>query len=76
MEYPTLEQVEVADHEQFCRWYRFLPPPGARAIGPNTNKFYNALCDDAKIIDRIVKRVMEFGGFTPEISKKIGWKNV
>ena len=76
MEYPTLEQVESADHEQLCRWYRFLPPPGTRAIGKagaDLGSFYDVLFADAKILERIVHRVRDLGGFTPEISKKIGW---
>jgi hypothetical protein len=24
-DFPTMEQVENADHEQLARWYRFLP---------------------------------------------------
>jgi len=56
---PTLEEVEVADHEQICRWYRFLPSP---------------LEHQVYIMDRIVERYKEFGGFTTEISKKIGWE--
>lgn len=24
-DFPTMEQVEKADHEQLARWYRFLP---------------------------------------------------
>ena len=25
-DFPTMEEVEKADHEQLARWYRFLPP--------------------------------------------------
>jgi hypothetical protein len=57
--YPTLDQVEAADHEQICRWYRFLPP--ARTDG------------DVEIISRIYDLFHEWGGFTPALSKKIGW---
>lgn len=58
--YPTFEQVEAADHEQLCRWYRFLP------IADDWG--------DIDIMNRIIQRVRDLGGFTPEISKKIGWE--
>jgi len=60
MSYPTLEEVEEADHEQICRWCRFLPSPGM----DNQEEIMNLIC----------KRWKESGGFTPELSKKIGWE--
>ena len=72
MAYPTLEEVDAADHEQICRWYRFLPSPGAGAVGEIS--FQEALTREAAIMNRIAERLLkEFGGFTSEISKKIGW---
>ena len=60
MKYPTLEEVENADHEQICRWMRFLKVSG----NP----------EEQKVIVRLCERCDEFGGFTTVISKKIGWK--
>ncbi len=57
--YPTLEHVNSASHEQICRWNRFLP-------GPYDN-------EQVVIMRRIVERLEDLGGFTPEISKLIGW---
>lgn len=37
MIFPTMQQVEKADHEQICRWCRFLPSPGQSAINRNDN---------------------------------------
>lgn len=55
---PTLEEVENADREQLAHWYRFLPSPET---------------DEAvKVMNRLVERFNGMGGFTPEISKKIG----
>ncbi len=71
MTYPTLEEVDAADHEQICRWWRFLPSPGGGAIGSET--FSDVLKGEAAIMDRIGARLKEFGGFTPAISKRIGW---
>ncbi len=61
MQFPTLEQVEAADRYQLCKWHRFLPS------GENEKEY--------KIQDRIFARWKEEGGFTPEISKSMGWKN-
>lgn len=59
MEYPTLEQVEAASHEQLARWYRHLP-------GARNDK-------EVPISNRITERFNALGGFTPGLSKKIGW---
>lgn len=71
--YPTMEQVNNADHEQICRWWRFLKSPGLSAINRNRNDFKEVLKREKVIMDRINERLKEFGGFTPEISKNIGW---
>jgi hypothetical protein len=62
MQYPTLDEVNNASHEQICRLYRFLPTPA----------FYSQESFD--ILTRVCERLKEFGGFTPEISKKIGFQ--
>lgn len=59
MQYPTLEEVEKADREQICRWYRFLPTPKTDRQG--------------ELLHTILTRFKELGGFTPEISKRLGW---
>jgi len=56
---PTMEGVEKADREQLCRWWRFLS-------SPETD-------EEVKVMNRIAERFKEVGGFTPEISKRIGW---
>ena len=57
--YPTMEQVEKADRLSLCRWYRFLPSAETE--------------EHVKVQKRIYDRTWELGGFTPEISKTIGW---
>lgn len=69
--YPTLDQVNAADREQICQWWRFLESPGTRAVG--TDRFSAVLEAEAAILDRIAERFKETGGFTPEISKRLGW---
>ena len=69
--YPSLEAVNWANRERICRWYRFLPSPGSSAIGQKN--FQDVLDAESPIMDRIFERFKELGGFTPEISKSIGW---
>jgi len=56
-DFPTMEQVEKASHEQLGRWYRFLLAETA---------------EEEKIMDRIAVRFKKLGGMTPDISKRIG----
>lgn len=58
--FPTIEEVKAANHEQICRWYRFLPSTLDK--------------DDAEVMDEMHNRYEALGGMTPEISKKIGWE--
>lgn len=74
MTYPTLEEVEAADRYQICKWWRFLPSPGTGAINKNHDTFRNAMRDEGIIMNRIAERFKEVGGFTPEISKSMGWE--
>jgi len=60
MNYPSIDEIEAADHEQICRWWRFLPSPSS--------------VQDLDAARFIGERFSAFGGFTPELSKKIGWK--
>jgi len=61
MKYPTLEEVEKADREQLCRWWRFLSSP--EELTPMT----------LAVLSRLTERFNEVGGFNTAISKKIGW---
>jgi hypothetical protein len=58
-DFPAMEQVEKADHEQLARWYRFLPAGDTK--------------EQLKILDRITERFKQLGGMTPAIEKKIGF---
>jgi hypothetical protein len=71
--YPTLEQVNEADHYDICKWWRLLPPPGVRSDGRLTEEIQSK---EIEIMNRIAERFKEFGGFTPEISKDIGWGDI
>lgn len=58
-DFPTLEDVEKANHEQLGRWYRFLPSGDSK--------------EQQKIQERISARFKALGGMTQAISKKIGF---
>ena len=66
--YPSIEEVESATQLQLCRWWRFLKSPGQLAI--NSDHFTETLRPEINIMDRIVERVKEGGGFTPDIRKQ------
>lgn len=72
MSYPTMQDVEAASHTKICEWYRFLASPGMSSIGKED--FEETLKREGAIMDRIVERFREFGGFTPEISKMLEWE--
>lgn len=58
--YPTLQEVEAADRVKLCYWHRFLRSPKTE--------------EEVAINTLMYKRWEEVGGFTPEISKQLGWK--
>jgi hypothetical protein len=72
--YPTLEEVEKADIIQLSTWIRFLRSPGDNHITESRDQFYQILEKEVKVLDRIMCRQKELGGWTSEISKKIGWE--
>jgi hypothetical protein len=61
-DFPSMAQVESANHEQLGRWYRFLSS--------------GETAEQQKILNRIAKRFESLGGMTPEMSKKIGFGGV
>ena len=73
MDYPSLAEVENAEHEQLCRWSRFLPSPGINSLDKGDEIFETALKSEAETMGKIMERLKALGGFTPEISRKIGW---
>ena len=61
-DFPTMEQVEKASHEDLARWFRFLP------TGDTS--------EQKRIMKRIEQRFKEKGGMTPALSAKIGYGGV
>lgn len=79
-QYPTMEQVAAADRVQLARWYRFLSSPGQNHLdllhssGAITEAFSTVRDNEVLVMNQICERFNAMGGFTPEISKQIGWK--
>jgi len=59
MKYPPLNEVINASRYDICKWHRFLR-------SPETER-------EVEINTRMFERWQEVGGFTPEISKQLGW---
>lgn len=57
--YPSLEAAARAGHLQLARWYRQLPSPA-----DDTEKV---------VLDVIVARFQFMGGWSPALSKAVGW---
>ena len=71
MTYPTLKEVKSAERIDICRWWRHLNSPGLNAMDkPEFDKVFK---EEGIVMDEIIKRFRELDGFTPEISKEIGW---
>lgn len=69
--YPTLDQVAAASVRQLALWSRFLDSPGISALG--RSDFEETMSREAVIQRTINARFLELGGWTPELSKSIGW---
>lgn len=56
-----IEEINAMSHEAMCRLWRFAPPghPWFR--------------NDLPFFQVFNERLQSLGGFTPEISKRIGW---
>jgi hypothetical protein len=73
MKYPSRSEIEQADRIKICRWYRYLPFPGANHY---SKRDFPEVCRyEASLMDRINERFTEMGGMTPEISKLIRYDN-
>lgn len=55
------ERIDNMSHEDMCSAWRF---------SPSGDPIFRS---DLPFYDRFKKRFDKLGGFTPEISKKIGW---
>lgn len=57
--FPTIQEVEQMDREAVCHAWRFLRGPMSE--------------EEIRTINRLAERLKELGGFTPAISKRLGW---
>ena len=56
-----LEKINAMSREEMCRLWRFTPPGHSWFVSGS------AQCEAFE------KRFKELGGFSPEISKRLGW---
>lgn len=77
MKYPTTPEVQAASHEQPCRWHRFLNSPGMTVIDREDMtdaEKGDVIRAELDVMNLIHHRLFaELGGFTSQISKRIGW---
>jgi len=71
MSYSTMREVEAASHRQLAHWYRFLGSAGRDAVGKPD--FEDLLQAQLKIQERLLERFDEIGGWSPVLSKQMGW---
>jgi len=75
MNYPTTEEVKNANHVQICTWYRHLPSPGSNLSNSmDQDEFSKKITEQGEVMNLICEKFKEGGGFTPEISKMVGWE--
>jgi len=56
------DEIDALTHEQMCKHWRF---------GTGKPEWFDNRCEESKYFyDRLF---VHFGGFNPNISKKIGW---
>lgn len=74
MKYPSMEEVEAASTFELARWARHLPSPGSQAIDLGDHETFEALLEhEAAVLNRILARFAEAGGWNPVLSKAVGW---
>lgn len=71
-QYPSAEQIEAADKNQLGGWIRRLPSPGLWAV--ERDDFETVLAAENKAMERILARFRQMGGWSPDVSKAVGWE--
>lgn len=66
LKYPTTEEIKNASQYQLGYWLRFLESPGMSDLG-NEQTLEKEQSLGLYMIER-------FKGWTPELSKQVGWK--
>jgi hypothetical protein len=73
LEYPKMENVRTANRLKLAMWARFLPSPGSAWIGQCSVVFDVMHQAEATTLKAILARFNELGGWSPAVSKKLGW---
>ena len=72
MDYPTIEEVEVAGREQIYRWFLGLPVPKWVKEGKKeTARYVSFPSGGREVIKRVYERWLEFGGRDNGIAEEI-----
>jgi hypothetical protein len=69
--FPTMDEVDGANRQQLGRWFRFLPSPGMDWT--NDKDYKEKLAKELNILQRILNRFDDLGGWDARLSKQIGW---
>jgi hypothetical protein len=73
MKYPDLARIRTVSRMQLAIWARFLPSPGSAWIASGPAKFDRMLGYEVVILEAILDRFKELGGWSPSLSKKVTW---
>lgn len=73
MKYPTLAEVDGASRYQLARWSRHLPSPGMTALDADEGTFQKTLDAEVAVMNHILAKFGEAGGWDPALSKMVGW---
>jgi len=60
------EEIDNLSHEEMCKLWRFIP--AGQNLCPSNKE------NNMEVEEYFIKKFHSLGGFTPEISKKIGWR--
>ena len=76
--YPSAQEVEDADRYRLAVWYRFLQSPGLNAAIAEVDKKSQLITMNREkvILDRIIIRFEEMGGWDSPLSKEVGWNEL
>jgi hypothetical protein len=73
MKYPDIGHVRTASRVRLAMWCRFLPSPGSAWIAESPTLFDMMLGYEANVMQAILDRFNELGGWSPSLSKKVSW---
>jgi hypothetical protein len=73
LKYPDMGHVQTANRLKLAMWCRFLPSPGSAWIAKSPVVFDTEMAKESCILEAIRTRFNFLGGWSPAVSKKLGW---